>query len=247
MLTSPAPAAAFPVTLYHLPPTQKQTGLCCRIGDRFASGRDMGRPSADQMRRFREGRAINYPTQLAATNQPAIDIAAYAECLYEAATGGRPQEVEYAQRHQYGSSILQLAGKQVDEMCDEELRHYAQEAYFDRSVEMMEGGGWQRYVDEVIAPLDPLLAAFLRPMFVCREDRPSIDDLLDHPYIAGECVFVCVRVCTCMHACVCWSWLCEHRSLSVCVSVHNASIKLCASCACLYSSSWLPPYTTTRP
>jgi serine/threonine protein kinase len=161
-------------------------GLCCTVGDNWYGGDD-SRPSADHMRRYGAGRIRHSSKMLEETNTPLLDVLALAVMLYELATGSLPAAVDYDCR---GDFTDRVPGRTVEELAAMEPMQRDSillEAMFDRVADMVDNSWWDDCLREHIWPHDEDLALFLRRILRPREERASVDELLQDPYIMREC------------------------------------------------------------
>lgn len=145
-------------------------GLSCVAGS-SAYAMDRSRPPGDIVARCSTGRICYNAAELARYNTSHLDVLALGETVFELVAGGRPKEVDI---------------RFMDEYTPDQDVNTSVEAMYDRAVAMLQSGKWLVFVEVYIAPLDAQLAAFLKCILQPREQRATVDQLLQHPYIQRE-------------------------------------------------------------
>lgn len=161
-------------------------GLCCPVGARTGGGDD-SRPSADHMRRYGSGRIRDSSQMLAETNQPALDVLALGGMLYELATGSLPAEVDIDCMYDFIDVVPGYTVEELAAMEPEQREHILLEAMFDRVADMVDRKKWGPYLQNHICHHDIELARFLSQILRPREERATVEELLQHPYITRKC------------------------------------------------------------
>jgi serine/threonine protein kinase len=160
-------------------------GLCCTVGDNTYGGDD-SRPSADHMRSYGYARIRDSSTMLQQTNTPLLDVLAYGVMLFELATGSLPAPVDYDCRGQFIDCVPGHTVQELAAMEPERRDSILLEAMFDRVADMVDNRWWDHYLLQDIYPHDEDLALFLKRILRPREERASVDELLQDPYITRK-------------------------------------------------------------